>query len=142
MKSRKTVYYYWAYRNGGKKIYRSTGIDSYGKAVRHCRNLLKLGKLAAEKSFEFAKYTEYFFVYDVCPYIRNRLLHGKSYTRGWAQAQRRLLVKRIIPQFGALDIREISENQIEGWLFRLKQENAGTKTLNHLITIVLKRCLT
>ncbi len=136
MKSGKTVYYYWAYRNGGKKIYRSTGTDTYEKAIRYCRNLLKTGKLATEKSFEFAMYAEHFFVFDSCPYIKSRLFHGKTYTKGWAQAQRNLLTRRIIPEFGIIDIREITENQIENWLFRLKQENIGAKTLNHLITIL------
>jgi integrase len=93
-----------------------------------------MGKLVAEQSYLFDKYTENFFIYDICPYIRARLLHGKSYTRGWAQAQRNLLLARIIPEFGSLDIREIYEDRIEKWLFRLKQEGVGAKTLNHLIT--------
>jgi integrase len=136
MKSGTVIYYYWAYTGNGRRVYRSTEAETYEKAVRHCRNLLKTGRLAAEKSYTFDKYTENFFVYDACPYIKTRLLHGKSYTKGWAQAQRNLLVGRIIPEFGNMDIREIYENRIEGWLFRLKQENVGTKTLNHLITVL------
>jgi integrase len=136
MKSGTVIYYYWAYKSNRKRIYRSTGADTYEKAVRYCRNLLKTGKLATEKDYIFAKYTGNFFVYDACPYIKTRLLHGKSYTKGWAQAQRNLLAMRIIPEFGAMDIREIYESRIEEWLLRLKQENVGTKTLNHLITIL------
>jgi len=67
---------------------------------------------------------------------KKRLLHGKSYTKGWAQAQRNLLISRIIPEFGDIDIREIYGNKVEAWLLRLKQEGVGTKTLNHLITIL------
>ena len=134
MKSGKTVYYYWGYTSNGKKVYRSTGEDAYEKAVRYCHNLIKLGKLAEEKSLVFSAYTEHFFVYDDCPYIKTRLLHGKSYTKGWAQKQRNLLISRIIPEFGNLDIREIFEKRIEAWLLRLKQDGVGTKTLNHLIT--------
>jgi integrase len=136
LNSGKIIYYYWAYNNKGRRIYRTTGTDTYEKAVCYCRNLMKNGKLTAEKNHEFTQYTENFFVFDSCPYIKTRLLHGKSYTKGWAQAQRNLLLRRIIPELGNTDIREIYEGRIESWLFRLKQENAGVKTLNHLITIL------
>jgi len=136
LKSGKSVYYYWAYLANGKRIYRSTGADSYEKAVIFCRKLLKNGQLATEKNYQFAKYTENFFIYDSCPYIKARLLRGKSYTKGWAQAQRNLLLSRIVPEFGNLDIREIYEQRIEAWLLTLKKESVGTKTLNHIITIL------
>jgi integrase len=136
MKSGKTVYYYWGYMSNGEKIYRSTGEDTYEKAVRYCHNLIKLGKLVEEKNLIFSAYTENFFVYEDCPYIKTRLLHGKSYTKGWAKTQRNLLISRIIPEFGNLDIREIFEKRIEAWLLKLKQDGVGTKTLNHLITVL------
>jgi integrase len=136
LKNGKVVFYYWAYRSDGRRLYRTTGTDSYEKALRYCRNLLKNGRLVTEKNYGFARYTADFFVYDACPYIKSRLLHGKPYTRGWAQAQRNLLVNRIVPEWGDTDIRELSEGGIESWLFRLKQENTGAKTLNHLITVL------
>ena len=136
LKSGKTVFYYWAYQGKGKRVYRSTGTDTYEKAVRFCRSLLKSGKLVAEKRYTFANYAEKFFVYDACPYIKARLLYGKSYTKGWAKAQRNLLVSRIIPEFGETDIKEIHEKRIEAWLLNLKGEGVGTKTLNHLITVL------
>jgi len=97
---------------------------------------LKIGKLASEADYTFSIYTKNFFVYDVCPYIESRRLRDKSYTRGWAKAQRNLLERRIMPEFGNLDIREIYGNRIEAWLFTLKREGTGAKTLNHLITIL------
>jgi len=136
LKSGKTVYYYWAYLTNKKRIYRSTRADSYEKAVIFCRRLLKNGQLAMEKNYQFAKYTENFFIFDTCLYIKARLLRGKSYTKGWAQAQRNLLLSRIVPEFGNLDIREIYEQRIEAWLLKLKKEGVGTKTLNHVITIL------
>jgi integrase len=136
LKSGKTVYYYWAYQMKEKRIYRSTGADTFEKAIIFCRNLLKIGKLTATKGYIFSEYTKQFFVYEACPYIKTRLLRGKSYTKGWAKAQRNLLLSRIMPEFGKKDIREIFENQIEPWLLKLKQEGAGVKTLNHLITIL------
>jgi integrase len=63
-------------------------------------------------------------------------LHGKSYTKGWAKAQRNLLAARIIPEFGSLDIREVYAKRVDAWLLRLKEEGTGYKTLNHLITIL------
>jgi integrase len=92
--------------------------------------------LASEKAYAFYQYTEKFFVYEDCPYIKARLLHGKTYTKGWAQAQRNLLLSRIIPEFGNMDIREIFESKIDEWLLKLKQDGTGTKTLNHLITVL------
>jgi integrase len=136
LKSGKTVYYYWAYLSKGKRVYRRTGTDTYEKAVKYCRSLIKSGKLTEEKCYIFDKYTENFFVYEDCPYIKTRLLHGKSYTKGWAKAQRSLLISRIIPEFGRMDIREIYEKRIETWLLKLKEDGTGTKTLNHLITVL------
>lgn len=128
LKSGKIIYYYWAYE--------STGADTHEKAIRYCRNLLKQGKLINDKTHVFSRYTENFFVFEKCPYIRSRILRGKSYTKSWAHAQRNLLIARIIPEFGDKDIREIYESHIESWLLRLRQEGVGTKTLNHLITIM------
>jgi hypothetical protein len=136
LKSGKSVFYYWAYQSNGKRMYRSTGTDTYEKAVRHCRNLLKSGKLVVEKKYTFSYYTAGFFLYDSCPYIKARLLHGKSYSKSWASAERNLLRSRIIPEFGDTDIREITESSIESWLFKLKQDGTGAKTLNHLITVL------
>jgi integrase len=136
LKSGKTIFYYWAYTGKDRKIYRSTGADTFEKAVLFCRNLLKMGKLTATKEYIFSEYTKDFFVYDSCPYIKTRLLRGKSYTKGWAKAQRNLLAAKIIPEYGGLDIREICHNQIETWLLKLKKEGTGAKTLNHLITIL------
>ena len=136
LKSGRTIYYYWAYNDRGRRLYRSTGEDTYEKAVRHCRNLLKQGKLATDIDYQFLQYTQDFFMHDRCPYVKSRLLRGKSYTKGWAQAQRNLLLSRIIPEFGDFDIREIFEKRIEAWLLRIKQEGVGNKTLNHLITVL------
>jgi len=74
MKSGKVVYYYWAYKSNGKRIYRSTRAETYEKAIRYCRNLLKIGKLASDEARVFSKYTENFFIYEKCPYIQNVLL--------------------------------------------------------------------
>ena len=136
LKSGKIVYYYWAYRDNGRRIYRSTRVDTFEKAILYCRNLLKNGKLVVEKSYLFENYVELFFVYNACPYIEKRLIRGKSYTKGWAQAQRNLLEARILPVFGKTDIREIYEKSIETWLLGLKKDGVGTKTLNHLITVL------
>lgn len=136
LESGSTVYYYWTYSSKGRRLYRSTGEETYEKAIRHCRNLLKTGKLASDTNYQFSKYTADFFIYDRCPYIKSRILHDKSYTKGWAQAQRNLLTKRIIPAFGDTDIRGIFEKEIEDWLFNLKAEGLGTKTVNHLMGIV------
>jgi integrase len=41
-----------------------------------------------------------------------------------------------MPEFGNSDIREIFENRIDAWLLKLKQGGTGTKTLNHIITVL------
>ena len=69
LKSGKITYYYWAYRENGRRIYRSTGVDTFEKAILHCRNLLKIGKLVAEKSFLLEKFTENFFVFEACLFV-------------------------------------------------------------------------
>lgn len=135
--SRKTVfYYYWLYDSDGKRKYRSTGKKDYNDALQFCRTLSIKGQLYNGTSYSFDFYSQLFFDYEKCPYIRSRLLRGYSYGRTWAKRQRSLLVKIIHPYFKDTDIRTVSPQMIDRFLFGLREKEINNKTLNHIITTI------
>lgn len=136
-RSRKTVYfYYWVYDKDGNRKYRSTGKQDYNEALKYCRSLQIKGQLYIDTSYSFDAYTKDFFIYGVCPYISYRLLRGYSYGKSWAKRQRSLLENTIQPYFIDTDIRTISSKKIDEFMLKLRQENTGTKTLNHVLTAI------
>ncbi|MCL2244201.1 MAG: site-specific integrase [Treponema sp.] len=136
-RSRKTIlYYYWIYDCNGKRKYRSTGKQDYYEAIKFCRSLLIKGQLYLGTSYSFKSYTEDFFIYDKCPYIKSRLLRGYSYGKTWAKKERSLLVKYIQPYFKETDIRTISQNMIDNFILSLKESNIGVKTCCHIISAI------
>jgi integrase len=120
----------------GKRKYRSTGKLSYDEALKYCRSLQIKGQLFQATSYTFDSFTKDFFIYEKCPYIRNRLLRGFSYGRTWAQKQRGLLEHIILPHFSDKDIRSISSREIDDFILKLRQSNYGVKTVNHVLTAV------
>jgi integrase len=129
-----TIFYFWIYDTDGKRKYRSTGKKSYDEAIKYCRSLQIKGKLHLATSYTFETFTKDFFVYEKCPYIRNRLLRGFSYGRTWAKKQRALLENIIVPQFKEMDMRNISSPIIDEFVLKLRQSNHGVKTVNHILT--------
>ncbi len=132
----KEIYYYWTYDSDGKRKFRSTGETTYEGAIKVCRSLLKKGQLLTEKQYAFSTFTEHLFIYEECPYIQNRLMKGKTYSRSWAAQERRILVGMIQPHFTDRDLREITEREIDDWVMSLRAERKGAKTINHVITIL------
>jgi len=132
----KEIFYYWTYDSDGNRKFRSTGKTTYEEAIKVCRNLLKNGQLLTEKRYSFSTFTERFFIYDECPYIQNRLMKGKTYSRAWAAQERRILMGLIQPHFAERDMREITEREIDDWIMSLRAERNGAKTINHIITIL------
>jgi integrase len=132
--SRNNVYYYWIYDTDGRRKYRSTSKKTYDEALKYCRALQIKGQLYKATSFIFEDFTRDFFIYDKCPYIRNRLLRGFSYGRTWAKKQRSLLENSILPHFGSMDFRTISSPILDTFILKLRQSNKGTKTINHTLT--------
>jgi integrase len=136
-RARGTVYYYyWIYDIDGKRKYRSTGKLSYDEALKYCRSLQIKGQLFQATSYTFDTFAKDFFVYEKCPYIRNRLLRGFSYGRTWAKKQRGLLENIILPHFSGKDIRNISSMEIDNFILKLRQSDYGVKSVNHVLTAI------
>jgi integrase len=129
-----TIFYFWIYDTDGRRKYRSTGKKTYDEALKYCRSLQIKGQLYRSTSYAFDTFTTDFFIFDKCPYIRNRLLRGFSYGRTWAQKQRSLLEKIITPHFIGIDIRNITSLMIDDFVLELRQSNHGAKTINHILT--------
>ena len=118
----------------GKRRFRSTGKRDYDEAVKFCRTLQIRGQLNNESQFLFDKYTNDFFDYEKCPYITHRKARGYSYSRSWAQRQKKLLETIITPHFGKQSLFSITYNEIDKFILSLKDENYSNKKINHIIT--------
>jgi integrase len=122
------------YDKDGKRKYRSTGKTTYNEALKYCRALQIKGLLFQATSYSFESFTEDFFDYEKCSYIRSRLLRGFSYGRTWAKRMRTVLEKILLPRFKETDIRTISSKIIDEFILELRRADTGTKTLNHILT--------
>jgi len=129
-----TIFYYWFYDKNGKRRFRSTGKRSFDEAVKFCRSLQIKGQLNNKTLSSFASYTNNFFDYENCPYINHRKARGYSYSRSWAQRQKRLLDTIITPHFGQQTLESITFLEIDKFILSLKNRNFSNKKINHIIT--------
>ena len=114
LNSGKTVWYYQTYDDEGKRTTaKSTGQTTKTAAKSYCNLLLKEGKLIPTKIPNFEDFTEDWFIYDKCPYIRAQLARGKSFSRNNADMQRSNLNKHLMPEFEKLKLDKISPKKIE-----------------------------
>ena len=127
-RARGKVFYYRTFDDHGRPAGEwSTGLLDRRAAEAFCREahnagtLTQPGKKVQAPVLNFATYFSKWFVWEKdkepeCPYIRNRLARGLSYSPGNAYIQRRNLEKHILPAFGGRRIDRITTGEIEAWL--------------------------
>jgi len=132
LNSGKIVWYYQTYNNDGKRTTaRSTGQKTKTAARAYCQRLLKEGSLVPSKVPTFQEYTENWFIYDKCLYIKGRLARGKTFSRTYADIQRGNLKKYLWPYFGKKKLDKITPGEIEKWLFSFIDLGLSRKTANN-----------
>lgn len=134
LKSGRIVFYYQTYRQDGSRTNpRSTGQTTKTAARQWCLNRWKAGTLVEQKrTLTFRDYTQTWFVYDKCDYIKGKLKRGGSYSRSNAANMRLWLERYILPYFGTKPINEITPKDIENWLYQVKTDTGHTATsVNH-----------
>lgn len=82
--------------------------------------LFKNDELENTKNILFTKYTEYWYIYDNCPYIQSLLARGKKYSKSNADQKRSTLINKIYPYFKKLRMNEITSFHIEDWISQIK----------------------
>jgi integrase len=143
-KNGQVYYYYYVYDTNGKRKQYSTGKLTEAEAYKECMRLAKLNQLNRRSSLAFETYCQDWFVYDRCPYIQAKLLHGFTYSRSYAENQRAQLERHTIPFFKDKTIDSITSNDIEGFIVYLKDKGLSNISINHnlkLLNVILNYAL-
>jgi len=131
--SGRTIFYYTTYDDLERRRQYSTGCVKKTEAKIYCQKLFLAGSLLVKKDKKFSEYTENWFIYDDCPYIKLKLMRGFTYSRSHADKKRAFLVNRIIPYFGKISMKKITAAHIEDWLLQIKKSGVSNVTANHYL---------
>jgi len=141
--SRKTndgrnVWYYRTYDEYGIRTHGYSTAQTNKTAARmYCMRLYKEGKLIPDSNITFDVYTENWWIWDKCSYIKAKLARSPenkpSISKTYADDTRSRLVIHILPYFGKLKLSHIKSHTIEKWMIDLKKE-LSAKTVNHCLS--------
>lgn len=136
MKSGRVVWYYQTYDNKNRRTTaRSTGQTSKGAARVYCNKLFKEDALIPNRggNITFAKYSENWWVWDKCEYVRYRLSR-RELSRNYIDSSRAHLRLNILPYFGKLKLESITSYDIEKWLMGFAKKGLSNLTANINLT--------
>lgn len=134
-------WYYWTYDKFGRRFQKSTGKKTKSAALAVASERLKNGKLLTFKDAlpftVFGEYAKDFYIYEKCPYIRDRLAHGYKYSQKNAKSNRYYLEHYILPYFKDDAIEAITAGKVNSWLIYLPDEaEISNKTANNVLTLI------
>ncbi|KPJ86758.1 MAG: hypothetical protein AMS17_11040 [Spirochaetes bacterium DG_61] len=119
---------------------RSTGQTSKAAAETWAHEQLKKGIIPTEKNITFSKFSENFWIWDTCTYVKNRRRRGANISQTYTERMRGLLIHHILPHFKDKKLQKIKSRTIENWLDELSMKKKGTGELISPTTV--NRCLT
>lgn len=100
LSSGKKVYYYYIYDDFGKRKQFSTGHTIKNKAFQFCLDKLKEDTLHRVAIPTFQALTKDFFIYDICPNVKQKIVRGEKFSRSYFDSQRSYLQNIFNPIFG------------------------------------------
>lgn len=133
----KTVYYYRTYTpDGSRTAGKSTGCKTKTEARNFCNNLLKEGKLYSGTEITFKAFSDNWFVWGKCAYLKDRLASGtkkkQAITEGYAKILRNALRLYILPYFSKSKLKAITPAKIKAWRVWLQEEKKiANSTINN-----------
>lgn len=136
LKNGNVIYYYYVYDASGKRKHYSTGKATEKEAYQFCIELAKRNTLNRKSSLAFNRYCENWFVYDKCPYIQKKLLHGFGYSRTNAENERGQLVRHAMPFFKDKSMENITERDIENFIAELKRKGLSNTSVNNNLKLL------
>jgi integrase len=123
MASGKVVYYYCVYIEDGKRLRISTGCRTKAAAVAYVLGLIKDGNLVpkdcrstSRMDTTFSEFATDWWTWGHCGYIASQLALGFHISQSYAETNRRLLEKYIVPAFGKQPLGQITPGSIERWM--------------------------
>ena len=126
------VWYYRTYDEyGNRTTGKSTGEASKTKARQYCAKLIERGELVPIKEISFPAYTEDWWKWDKCQYVRGKLARSKEgkprISHRYVDDQRRLLELHILPYFEKYRLSSINPQKIESFMFWLQNKGISHK---------------
>ena len=146
-KAGKKIWYYRCYdENDERTVGRSTGHTSKVKAEWYCEELLKKGQLIPrpKKSYSggmtFEEYSENWWLWDKCQYVRGKLLSSSSQkpliSHRHADDSRRILENHILPYFQKYRLTKIGTGVVEGFKLALQDKKLSRKRIINILSVL------
>ena len=114
--NKKFSWYFTYYNVDGKRLYKATGKTKKYEAQQVAEDFIAS---LSPQSMNLKRYTENFFKWESCPWIRRQHAKGKSFSESVARSRRSHLDNYIIPKFGNRKLESLNRVEIENWLIGL-----------------------
>ncbi len=129
------VWYFHFYENDTRKS-RSTGKTLKYEAEEVARDFIDKKK-NPKKGITLSGYTQNFFIWDQCLWIKRQHSKGHRFSIDVAQQRRGHLVNHILPVFGSYLLTDLNSIEIENWLIHLDKANQTKNNILSTFKIVL-----
>ena len=130
--SGKTVVYYYAYDDEGKRLGPwSTGLSQKTAARNYCNRLIRTGILIPKKLGipTFEEFAADFWDWDNSPYLKERKKRRKL-TVSYTDKAKKVVENSITPFFGKMKLDTITSEKIEQWIDEMLEEGKKNVTIN------------
>jgi integrase len=130
--SGKTVVYYYAYDDEGRRLGPwSTGQGNRTAARNYCNRLNRAGKLlpGPKDIPTFEEFSKGFWDWETCAYLKDRRKR-KKLTQAYADKNHKVVDFTLIPYFGKMRIDKIGPDAIEAWFDYMSKKGYKNTTTN------------
>jgi integrase len=129
------VWYFYFYDHGIRKP-KSTGKIKKFEAEEYARDfVIKAGR--PKDNMNLKEYTQNFFVWDKCLWIKRQHSKGYNFSVDVAQQRRGHLDNYILKSFGNYKLTELNSIEIENWLIKIDKANQTKNNILGTFKIVL-----
>ena len=130
--SGKTVIYYYAYNEDGKRLGPwTTGMSTKTTARNYCNKLLQAGNLIPNQSAigTFAELAQGFWDWEKSPYLKERMKRV-SLKKSYADKCQEHLDYCLLDYFGKMKLESITAEVVEGWFDKMIADKYKHTTIN------------
>jgi integrase len=127
-------WYFYYYDDLGNRKSKATGKAKKYEAEEYAKAYLES---LDRGSYTLNDYTQTFFKWGECPWIKRQLAKGRGFSEGFASSRRRNLDLYILPKFGKRKLDSFNRVEIENWLIDLNNQKTkkplANQTRNHIL---------
>jgi hypothetical protein len=124
--------------DGERMTARSSGCNTRGAAEAWALGELKKGTVPfkAGGNVTLTQFSQDWFVWGRCPYIKRRLAEGKSISQSYAEGRRQYIEHFILPTLGKRRLSGLRRAEIEKWKMALLGKNLAPGTVNSILSVL------